>query len=213
MLRGVLTSLIMSILLLNFNCCNHLGTHPSYLFQNIRDLKLYTFTTHHKHILGFAQPFILAPNTSISDTLDQLGRHLADNYFLKTYAQKLTHIHFEILNVDEIFTPSRKVRIALVNMVDSDRDAMDSFFQGSMGGMTTMYMLAATFMQPHLNPPLLDGLIILYNGKILSGLDHINLEGILIPRMVRHVVKRAINRTQRQAYIPKQEWVELDSSV
>jgi len=207
MLRVILTSLIISILLLNFNCCNHLGTHPSYPFHNIRDLKLYTFTTHHKHILGFAQPFILAPNTSISDTLDKLGRHLADNYFLKTYTQKLTHIHFKILSVDEIFTPSRKVRIAVVNLVDSDRDAMNSFFQGSIGGMTTFYMLVATFMQPHLNPPLLDGLIILYNGKILSGLDHINLEGILTPRMVQHVVKRAIKRTQSQAFISWQERV------
>ena len=136
--------------------------------------------------------------------MDNLGRHLAENYCLKTYTQKLTHIHFEILNVDEISTSSRKIRIAVVNMVDRDRDSMNSFFQGSTGGMTTFYMLVATFMQTHLNPPLLDGLIILYNGKILSGLDHINLEGILIPRMVQDVVKQAINRTQRQAHISGQ---------
>ncbi len=201
MLRLILTLLFISILLVNVNCGTHLGTHPSYPFHNIGDLKLYTFTTHQKHILGYAQPFILPPNTSIRDTLDNLGRHLAENYFSKTNTQKLTDIHFEIMRMDEISTPSHKVRIAVVNMVDPDWDAMNSFFQGSAGGMTTFYMLAATFMQAHLNPPLLDGLIILYNGKILSGLDHINLEGILTPRMVQPVVKRVINRTQRQAYM------------
>ena len=201
MRRLMFISLAISLLLLNVHCNTDLVNHPSHSIHNSEDLKLYTFTPHHKHILGYAQPFILPPNTTTRETLDHLGRHLADNYFLKTYTQKLTQIHFEILGVEEISTPPHKFRIGVVNMVDLDRDAMNNFFQGSTGGMTTFYMLAATFMQTHLNPPLLDGLVILYNGKRLSRLDHINLEGILIPRMVQETVKRAINRTQREAHI------------
>jgi hypothetical protein len=86
-------------------------------------------------------------------------------------------------------------------MVDTDSVAMSSFFQGSTGGQTTFYMLAATFMQPHLNPPLLDGLVLLYNGEILPELDHINLSGILIPRAIKHIAKRAIQRGKREAFI------------
>ena len=91
MLRLLITSIIIPILLLNVNCCSHLGTHPSYPFRNTEDLKLYTFTTHHKYILGFAQPFILPPSTSVGDALDKLGRHLVENYFLKTYTQKMNY--------------------------------------------------------------------------------------------------------------------------
>ena len=53
-------------------------------------------------------------------------------------------------------------------MVDTNSEAMSSFFHGSTGGQTTFHMLAAIFMQPHLSLPFLDGLILLYNGEILS---------------------------------------------
>jgi hypothetical protein len=87
-------------------------------------------------------------------------------------------------------------------MVDVNNDALGYFFQGSTGGQTTFCMLTATFMQPHLDPPLLDGLVILYNGKLLAKLDHINLTGILTPRMVEYVTKRAILSTERKAANP-----------
>ena len=84
-------------------------------------------------------------------------------------------------------------------MVDVNNDALDCFFQGSTGGQTTFYMLTATFMQPHLAQPLLDGLVILYNGKQMAELDHINLSGILTPRLVKYVAKKAIHSTEREA--------------
>jgi len=86
---------------------------------------------------------------------------------------------------------------------------MRYFFQGSAGGQTTFYMLAATFMQPHLSPPLVDGLVLLYNGKILPELDHISVTGILTPRSVQHATKRAIYSTKRRAVISNQDWVKL----
>jgi hypothetical protein len=66
-------------------------------------------------------------------------------------------------------------------------------------------MIGATFMQPHLSPPLLDGLVVLYNGEILPQLDHINLEGILVPRTVKHAVEQAILRTTKEARTSNQD--------
>jgi len=91
-------------------------------------------------------------------------------------------------------------------MVDKNEHAMKHFFQGSTGGQTTFSMLGATFIQPHLAPPLIDGLVIFYNGKTLPELDHINLSGILTPRLVRYVAKRAIQNTKIEAAKSNQEW-------
>ena len=201
MLRLILTFFIVLITLLNLGCSNNSETDSLDRSQIIGKSKLYTFSPDHEYFLGYAQPFILPPSTSIKDTVDNLGQHLAENYFCKTYTSKLTRIHFEILRIDEISTPSRPLRIAVVNMVDADREAMGSFFQGSAGGQTTFCMLVATLMQPHLSPPLLDGLILLYNGEILPELDHINLSGILVPRSIQHIAKRAIHRVEREAVI------------
>jgi hypothetical protein len=54
-------------------------------------------------------------------------------------------------------------------------------------------------MQPHLEPPLLDGLVLLYNGQMLSELDHINLSGILTPRLFKYVARRAIYGVDTEA--------------
>jgi hypothetical protein len=201
MLRLSLVLFMTLSILLYSGCSNNSDTSPSDQSQVVGNVKLYTFSPHHKYFLGNAQPFILPPNTSINETVDNLGQYLADNYFSKTYTSKLTRIHFEVLSMDEISTPSRTLRIAVVNMVDTDIVAMSSFFQGSTGGQTTFYMLAATFMQPHLNPPLLDGLVLLYNGEMLPELDHINLSGVLIPRAIKHIARRAIQRGEREAFI------------
>ena len=205
MLRLILTLFMTLIALLNSGCFNNSDTSHSDRPRIIGKLKLYTFSPDHEYFLGHAQPFILPPSTSIRDTVDNLGQHLAENYFYKTFTSKLTRIHFEVLSIDEISTQSRPFRIAVVNMVDTDGDAMTSFFQGSTGGQTTFCMLVATFMQPHLRPPLLDGLVLLYNGEILPELDHINLSGILIPRAIQHIAKRAIHRAEREAAISRRE--------
>ena len=205
MLRLILVVFMTLSIFLNSGCSNNSDTAPSDRSQVVGNVNLYTFSPDHKYLLRYAQPFVLPPNTSIRDTVDNLGQYLADNYFCKTYTSKLTRIHFEVLSIYEISTPSRTLRIAVVNMVDTDSVAISSFFQGSTGGQTTFYMLAATFMQPHLTPPLLDGLVLLYNGEILPELDHINLSGILVPRAIKHIVRRAIQRGEREAFILRPE--------
>lgn len=177
-----------------FSSCEKAAREPS---QGIGELELYTFSPDRQHFLSNAQPFTLPPSTSRRDALDRLGRHLAETYFQSTYTEEITNIQFDVMGIDDIGNPSLPLRIATVNMVDPGGYAMKYFFQGSGGGQTTFSILAATFMQPHLDPPLIDGLVLLYNGEMLPELDHINLRGILTPRLVRHVTKRAINDSKR----------------
>jgi len=195
--RVIVFSLIMVATALTFGCFDSsekVAQEPS---QMLGEVALYTFSPDQEHLLSGAQPFLLSPHTSLKDALNSLGQRLAETYFQKTYTGKATKIYFEVVGVNEIVISSRPLRIATVNMVDSDEDAMRYFFQGSAGARTTFYMIGATFMQPHLNPPLLDGLVFLYNGEMLPELDHINVEGILIPRLVQRVTKRAIHSIKR----------------
>jgi hypothetical protein len=197
MVRLILASFVMVAILLNSGCSKDSGRAPSGSSQMVGDVRLYTFSPDDQYFLRDAEPFVLPPSTSIRDALDRLGRHLATNYFSKTYTDKPTDIHFEVVRIDEISTQSRPFRIAVINMVDTEQEAMGYFFQGSTGARTTFCMLAATFTQPHLAPPLLDGLVLLYNGEMLSELDHINLAGILTPRLVQGVAYRAIRGMKR----------------
>ncbi len=197
MVRVILTLLIMVATALTFGCFDSsekVAQEPS---QILGEVELFTFSPDQQHLLSDAQPFRLSPHTSLKDALNTLGQKLAETYFKKTYTGKTTKIHFEVVELNEINISSRPLRIATVNMVDPDRDAMRYFFQGSAGARTTFYMIGATFMQPHLKPPLLDGLVFLYNGEILPELDHINVEGILIPRLVRRIANRAIDDVKR----------------
>jgi hypothetical protein len=209
MVRLILALFILFTTLPDIGCFNNSDKAPPESSKIIGDVELYTYSPNDQYFLSDAQPFILPSSTLLRDALDRLGRDLAKNYFSKTYTDKATDIHFEVLRIDKIATPSRPLRIAVVNMVDTKRDAMSYFFQGSAGAQTTFYMLAATFMQPHLSPPLVDGLVLLYNGKILPELDHISLAGILIPRSVQHVAKRAIHGIRRKAIISNQDWIKL----
>jgi hypothetical protein len=197
MVRMIFSSLITATLLMTlglFNSCEKSTQEPS---QGIGELELYTFSPDRRHFLGNARPFRMAPSTSLEDALEGFGEHLAETYFQRTYTEEVTNIHFDVMGIDEIGDPSRPLRVATVNMVDPDGYAMKYFFQGSAGGQTTFYILAATFMQPHLDPPLIDGLVLLYNGTLLPELDHINLRGILTPRLAQHVTKRAIDGSKK----------------
>jgi len=191
--RVFVFSIIMTAIALTFGCFNSSEETAQESSQTLGEMELYSFSPDQEHLLSGAQPFLLSPDTSLKDALNSLGQRLAETYFQKTYTGKETKIYFEVVRVNEIVISSRPLRIATVNMVDPGQDAMRYFFQGSAGARTTFYMIAATFMQPHLNPPLLDGLIFLYNGEMLPELDHINVEGILIPRLVERVTKRAIH--------------------
>jgi hypothetical protein len=201
MSRIIAISFITLAILQNLSCSNNSDRVSTDRSQVIGEMKLYTFTPGDQYFLTDAHPFVLPPGTSVKDALDSLGRNLAQYYFSKTYTNDVTDIHFEVIRIDELFTPSRPLRTAVINMIDTNEYAMECFFQGSTGAQTTFCMLASTFLQPHLEPPLVDGLVILYNGKILRELDHINLSGILTPRLVRFVAQRAIEGAKTEPAI------------
>jgi hypothetical protein len=167
--------------------------------QTIGDKELYSFSSDDQFFLSNAQPYVLPSNTSIEEALTSLGKHLSRSYFSHSLTDRESEIRFEVVGLYNIPVKPAPLRIAIINMIDRDRYALNHFFQGSTGGQTTFAMIGATFIQPHLNPPLLDGLIILYNGDSLPELDHINLSGILTPRLVRYVAKRAIYNTRIEA--------------
>ena len=197
MVRFLSIFVITVSVLTNIGCSNNSEPLAPESTPVIADTEFYTFTPDDRYYLGSAQALMLPHNISVKDVLDTLSVNLATTYFFKTFQNELSGIRFEVISVDEIPTLSRPVRIAVVNMLDPKRVAMGHYFQGSCGGAVTFAMLAATFIQPHLDPPLLDGLILLYNGEMLPDLDHINLNGILIPRMVDGYVSRAIRESKK----------------
>lgn len=212
-MRLLIFSLITLAYVLSSGCFNDADKASKASSQAIGEVTLYTFSAHRHDFLRIARPLSVPPSTSIKDTLNILGRELAASYFAKTYKDKVTDIHFEVLRVHEIITPSRPLHIAVVNMVDNEEDAVQYFFQGSAGAQTSFYMMTATFLQPHLSPPLLDGLVLLYNGKILPELDHINVTGILTPRLARHVTERAVHRFKRKVAVAHDDWREISELI
>lgn len=197
MVRIIYVVLIMAATLLSFGCLDRSEKDVQTSPQLPGDVELYTFSPDQRYFLYHARPFQLSPPLSLKHALNSLGQHLAETYFQKTYTGKTTKIHFEVVSIEEIVISSRTLRIATINMVDPENNAMRYFFQGSAGARTTFYMIGATLMQPHLKPPLVDGLVFIYNGAMLPELDHINVTGILIPRLVQRVAKRAIYGVNR----------------
>jgi hypothetical protein len=199
MVRQVIFLTVALALSLSAGCHDNTDKAPKASLQAIGEVELYTFSASSHDFLGDAQPLILPPSTSLRDTLVILGQKLAATYFAETYNGAATDIRFEVRGIAEIAAPSRALRIAVVNMVDEKEDAVRYFFQGSGGAQTSFYMITATFLQPQVSPPLLDGLVLLYNGNILPELDHINLTGILTPRLAQRAAERAIHSAKDKA--------------
>lgn len=186
------------LLILNFSCQTD-NSPVAYENPNtsiLGNLDLYTFSADTIFPISNPVPLELNSETKIVDVLDTLGKYLSSTYFYKVsiYTTIITNIRFEVLKVEEIQTPLRPFRIATINLIDPEELCMGYFFQGSHGGYVTAAMMAANFTQPHLNTPLLDGLIILYNGEILNQMDHINLHRIITPGEIRQAVLNAFTK-------------------
>jgi len=180
---------ILLFLIIQFSCQKDTSpvAYEETITSEVGDLSLYTFSIDSTWQIGNPKPLILSKDTKITDALDTIGKYLSETYFYKIeiYTTIITNIKFEIVKVEEIQTPLRPFRIATINLIDPEELCMGYFFQGSSGGYFTASMLAANFTQPHLYTPLLDGLIILYNGQVLPRMDHINLERIIVPGDMR----------------------------
>ncbi|MBU4319192.1 MAG: hypothetical protein KKF30_18190 [Proteobacteria bacterium] len=154
----------------------------------------YRFIPGSDGMLERAEKIELPSEMNTESVLKVLGEDLAQTYFAENPSGEKTGIGFDILTVSEIESAGRSYRVAVVNMVDQKKDALHYFFQGSYGGQLTFYMIAGTLIQPQTHPPLVDGIILQYNGEVFPALDHINFQGIVVPGTVSTMVKTAIYR-------------------
>ena len=166
---------------------------PSPAAAPVGPVELLTFLPDEDHYLIPGHHYPVEPTASLQDALQDLADQLTRNYFRDGH-EPPSDIHIEVLGVHTIDLPSRPLRVVVVNLHDVHQAAWRHFFQGSSGGQTTYYLLAATLMQPQLSPPLADGLVVLYNGASFPELDHIRFNGLVSVESVRPVVVRAIQR-------------------
>jgi hypothetical protein len=167
--------------------------------DRIGTIAAFVFEPDPQEYITTPQSFPLAPEMSSAEALTALGTHLSRNYFNSDPAKGSSLIRFEVLGVHRLPVPHRPYRLAVINMIDPQLEALQMFFQGSAGGQTTYYMLTATFLQPHLDPPLADGLILLYNSEEFPAFDHISFRGIVTPEAIRPVVTNVLYRHRQQA--------------
>lgn len=185
--------------LILFGCTEPPATQGPTSDDHIGTIAAFVFEPDPQEYITTPQSFPLAPEMSPAEALTTLGSHLSRNYFNSDPATGSSSIRFEVLEVYRLPVPHRSYRLAVINMIDPQLEAPQLFFQGSAGGQTTFYMLTATFLQPHLDPPLVDGLILLYNSEEFPRFDHINFRGIVTPETVRPVVTNALYRYRQQA--------------
>ena len=160
--------------------------------------RLYHFYPGTETIFKQAEPMVFPRETPPESILKEMGNFLAQTYFSQTPAGQKTHIDFSLVQLVHMESAGENYRIGIINMIDKNESAMQHFFQGSFGGQVTYHMIAGNFMQPQLERPLLDGLILQYNGKPFPELDHIAFKGIVTPLSVLQEVQSAILQSGKE---------------
>jgi hypothetical protein len=190
---GILGGLVGMGLVL-WSCTGPTETPTPTPADRIGPMAAYVYASDPQDYLTAPQSFPLAPEMAPDEALTALGSHLSRTYFGSDPDTETLPIRFEVLRVHRFPVVQRAYRLAVINMIDPELTALQGFFQGSAGGQTTFYMLTATFLQPHEDPPLADGLILLYNGEDFPAFDHINFRGIVTPEAIRPVVEKVLYR-------------------
>jgi hypothetical protein len=174
--------------------CSDSPPAPPVSEPSLAAVELLTFTPDDEHYLRPGHRFPLEPHVRLQEALQRLADQLSRSYFGAD--QRISDIRIEVLGLYTIDLPHRSLRVVAVDIQDPQQAAWGAFFQGSAGGQTTFYLLAATLMQPQLTPPLADGLVVLYNGAAFPELDHIRFRGIVSAESIRPVVVQAVQRNQ-----------------
>jgi len=158
------------------------------------DTSFYFFTSDSNAENLIATKIIFDTKLNTKEILDSTASFLSNTYFLpqNKYYKGKQKINIELKGIAEINFPDRSYSIATVNIDDSDKICMGTYFQGSTGGFITFLMLVSNLIQPQLKTPLLDGLIILYNNTELKLMDHIILEGLISEREIDNLVRQAV---------------------
>lgn len=153
---------------------------------------LLTFSVHTEAYIAAPQQMDLPADTPLSSALDHLGKHLSKNYFSKSGQPEPRSLRFVVRAITFVPGGEHPLRVATIDMIDPNQSALVDFFQGSTGAQCTFYLVASTFLQPQRDPPLLNGLLLLYNGKPFPVMDHVQLTEIVVPEQVRWTVLRAL---------------------
>jgi hypothetical protein len=160
--------------------------------------QLLRFQPDDQDYLADPEPFPLPPATPLPEVLQALARHLSKTYFAPDRNQASGGMRVDLQAIHYLSLPREgALTLVVVDLQDPDGEGLQAFFQGSSGAQTTFNMLAATLLQPQLDPPLADGLCVRYNGGPFPLLEHIDLRGIVTPAMVRRCVRNALYRRQR----------------
>jgi hypothetical protein len=191
--QAILFVLLELTIVLFFYACNGSKREDSTENQVFSDVKdFYLFSSDGDRVLSSARPTRFDGDLSETQILDRLGQYLSSTYFAQTPAGEKTNITFDVQEVRRLSIPGKLFRIGIINMIDETEAAKKHFFQGSYGGQATFYMIAATFLQPQNNLPLLDGMILLYNGKAFPEMVHIDFTGLVTPKSIRHIVLQVL---------------------
>jgi hypothetical protein len=142
------------------------------------------------------EPVAIDDAADIHSTLDAIAGAVSEMYFSR-YGRRSTSIKVVLDSVHYVWLSTRPIRIGIFDVIDTDSVAMRTFFQGSSGAQLTFDVLVANLVQPQMNPALLDGAIVLYNGELISEMDHIDLSGILTPGMISGEVYAAMKKQRR----------------
>ncbi len=157
-----------------------------YVQTGARELRLYTPSVNEQREFLQTETVSVQSPLALEAVLDTLGARLSSGYF-SNFAGRDTDIRFEALSVNTIETPS-PLRVGVLNIIDTARVAMTTFFQGSAGARMTFAVLCGTFLQPG-RDPLLAGVVFLYNGELIPALDHIDLSGIQVPEEAERAIR------------------------
>jgi len=195
-----LGGILIGVLLILQGCTDPPSAEQPSPADRIGPASVYVFAPDSQDYLTAPQPFTLDAALPPEDALAALGDHLSRTYFRSDNGHREAAIRFEVLGVHRIPVDQRYYRLAVINMIDPRMKARQNYFQGSAGGLTTYYMLAATFLQPQRDPPLVDGLILLYNGEEFPETDHINLRGIVAAQTIRPLVTKILYRYRPEVF-------------
>lgn len=154
------------------------------------------FSVHPEWILADPKPLDIDPETPLSAALEALGSHLSATYFNRDGGGDGEQgiVRFGIRALTKVPAGDGSLRVATIDLIDPRQTALNDYFQGSTGAQSTYFLLAATFLQPQRTAPLVDGLVLLYNGSPFPVMDHVQLRGMIVPG-------GAVRRTVTQAFL------------
>jgi hypothetical protein len=160
------------------------------------------FSVHPEWILTEPKAFDIDPETPLTGALEALGSHLSATYFKRDgeEAGDQGGVRFAISALTTVPAGNRWLQVATIDLIDPRQTALRDFFQGSTGAQGTYFLLAATFLQPQRTVPLIDGMVLTYNGEPFPVMDHVQLRDIIVPGgALRRTVTQALLRTGASA--------------